>query len=101
MTAVTSLKRWFWTLTLGAVPVFVHGYLPPAGIRSVAVGNEASILPGGRVIRPIGEQHEAGFGPMGLALSSSGKILVSANLGPGVPSLTVFEHGRAWDYHTS
>jgi YVTN family beta-propeller protein len=34
---------------------------------------------------------------MRLALSSSGKILVSANLGLGVPSLTVFEHGRAWE----
>ena len=41
----------------------------------------------------MGNQHVTGPGPFGLAISASGKTLVSANSGPDRFSLTVLE----WD----
>jgi uncharacterized membrane protein YgcG len=58
----------------------------------------ASILPGGRIISPLGHQYVTGPGPFGLAISASGKTLASANSGPDRFSLTVLEQekGGAW-----
>lgn len=67
-------------------------YSAPAGIRpAVRRPGAASILPGGRIIAPLGRQYLTGPGPFGLALSPNGKILVSSNGGPGSFSLTVLE----------
>jgi YVTN family beta-propeller protein len=43
------------------------------------------------VIRPLGQSFITGAGPFGLALSSSGKSLLTANTGPGRNSLTLLE----------
>ncbi len=55
------------------------------------------MLPGGRIVAPTGEQFPTGAGPFGLAVSPSGKMLVTANLGPGLPSLTELERTTHWE----
>jgi YVTN family beta-propeller protein len=83
-----------------ALPVCAGEYSAPAGIRpALRRPGAASILPGGRIISPLGHQYVTGPGPFGLAISASGKTLVSANSGPDRFSLTVLERekGGAWE----
>src|ERR1700690_3556002 len=82
-----------------ALPVCAAEYSAPAGIRpALRRPGAASILPGGRIVSPLGHQYVTGPGPFGLAISASGKTLVSANSGPDRFSLTVLqqEKGGAW-----
>jgi len=67
-------------------------YRPPAGTRSVVKrpGGE-SILPGGRMIAPLGRQFQTGPGPWGLAVAPNGKRVMSADGGPRGYSLTALE----------
>ena len=51
----------------------------------------ASILPGGRIIAPLGEQHATGAGPFGLAVGPSARVVVTANGGMGRNSFTIFD----------
>lgn len=67
-------------------------YAAPAGPRAALRRPGAeSILPGGRVIAPLGQQFITGPGPFGLAVSPSGMIIASANGGPERFSITVLE----------
>jgi YVTN family beta-propeller protein len=82
-----------------AIPLAAAEYSAPAGIRpALRRPGAASILPGGRIISPLGRQYVTGPGPFGLAISASGKTLVSANSGPDRFSLTVMEQekGGQW-----
>jgi DNA-binding beta-propeller fold protein YncE len=75
-------------------------YSAPAGIRpALRRPGAASILPGGRIVSPLGHEYFTGPGPFGLAISPSGKTLVSANSGPDRFSLTVLEQqkGGTWE----
>src|SRR5579885_907068 len=63
-------------------------YRAPAGTRPAAVG---TVLPGGRLISPYGEQFITGPGPFGLAISPEGKRVVTANSGPDYFSLSFLE----------
>ncbi len=47
-------------------------FRPPAGERSALIAAAGSILPGGRLLRPLGTEIETGPGPLGLALSPNG-----------------------------
>jgi YVTN family beta-propeller protein len=83
-------------------------YHAPAGTRPAARRPGAeSILPGGRIIAPLGSQYGTGPGPFGLAVSPNGKMVVSANGGPRRYSLTVLEkdgqywRAREWSASTS
>ena len=78
----------------------VPGLNYPAQVR-----DQLSILPGGRVLRPYGRQVLTGTAPFAIAVSPSGKTIVTANIGIssaiGVmrPSITVIvpgKHGDAW-----
>src|ERR1700683_1999877 len=85
-----------------AIPICAAEYAAPAGIRpALRRTGAASILPGGRIISPLGHQYVTGPGPFGLAISASGKTLASANSGPDRFSLTVLEQekGGAWQVH--
>ncbi|HPT28333.1 MAG TPA: alkaline phosphatase family protein, partial [Bryobacteraceae bacterium] len=64
----------------------------PAGDRPAArrVGAE-SILPGGRMIEPLGRQYATGPGAFGLAISPDGKYAVTADGGPDRYSLTILD----------
>lgn len=48
-------------------------------------------LPGGRHISPTGEQYSTGPGPFGLAVSSDGHVVVTADGGPNRYGLSVFD----------
>jgi YVTN family beta-propeller protein len=81
-------------LTLAASLGAQTFYAPPAGVRPANRRAGASILPGGRVIAPLGEEHITGPGAFALALSPSGREIVTANGGPFRASLTVLERTR-------
>ncbi len=66
-------------------------YSAPAGLRPAARRAGASILPGGRVVAPYGDEYPTGPGAFGLAISPSGRTVVTANSGPVRYSLTILE----------
>ena len=70
-------------------------YAAPAGLRpAVRRPGAPSILPGGRIIAPMGQQFVTGPGPFGLAVSPDGRTAASANGGPDRYSITVIERDR-------
>ncbi len=73
-------------------PAPVVEFRAPAGERPAArrVGAE-SILPGGRMIEPLGRQFATGPGAFGLAISPGGKFAVTADGGPDRYSLTILD----------
>jgi DNA-binding beta-propeller fold protein YncE len=75
---------------------FAQSLTTPAGIRPAHVGT-VSILPGGRVVAPLGEQYVTGANPVALAVSPSGKLLVTVNRGGGRPSVTIMQNEKAWE----
>ncbi|MBS1858744.1 MAG: hypothetical protein JST11_25460, partial [Acidobacteria bacterium] len=77
-----------------AAAVWGQNFRAPAGDRPAHRHRDASLLPGGRVIVPLGEQHITGAGPFGLALSADGRTALTANTGPGRNSLSIFELTR-------
>jgi DNA-binding beta-propeller fold protein YncE len=71
-------------------------FLPPAENLGVKVSpGSASVLPGGRVVTPLGRQLITGPGAFGIAVSPGGRYIVSANLGPSRASITVVEKNKA------
>lgn len=67
-------------------------FWPPAGQRPAARRPGAeSVLPGGRMVSPLGRQFLTGAGAFGLAVSPDGKLAVTANGGPNRYSLTVLD----------
>jgi YVTN family beta-propeller protein len=79
-------------LALVVLPLWSASYSAPAGIRpALRRPGAASILPGGKVIAPIGRQYITGPGPFGLAVSPNGRTVVSADGGPDLFSLSVLE----------
>ncbi len=58
-------------------------FAAPAGNRTAHRADSGeSVLPGGRLITPFGDQFFTGSGPFGLAVSDSGRWVVSADGGP-------------------
>ena len=49
------------------------------------------------MIAPLGEQHPTGARPTAVAISTSGKTLVTMNRDERRPSLTILDHGPAWE----
>jgi DNA-binding beta-propeller fold protein YncE len=75
-----------------------QSYTPPAGDRPAIRRSGTSILPGGRIISPMGEEYVTGPGPFGIALSPSGKVAATANGGPWRYGITILERGKQrWD----
>ena len=67
----------------------------PAGIRPALRRGGPSILPGGRIILPFGDEYATGPGAFGLVVSPSGKTVLTSNTGPGVNSLTLLEREKS------
>jgi DNA-binding beta-propeller fold protein YncE len=65
-------------------------FQPPAGERYVVTSRAGTILPGGRILRPLGTQLDTGPGPWGLAVSRNGTV-VTADTGPERFGITVIE----------
>ena len=72
-----------------------QSYSTPAGLRPALRRVSTSILPGGRIIAPLGEQYATGAGPFGLLVGPSSRTVVTANGGPGPNSFTVLDHERS------
>ena len=81
-------------LLLGSSALAGQSLSAPAGNRPALRRPGPSILPGGRVIAPFGQEYPTGPGAFGLALSPSGKRLVTANGGPVRYSITVMDRDR-------
>jgi DNA-binding beta-propeller fold protein YncE len=81
-------------LTLAAA--YAVDWTAPAGDQTVArrPGSD-TVIPGGRIVHPFGEQHATGPGPFGLAVSPDGNTAVSADGGPGRFSLTFLDRTAA------
>jgi YVTN family beta-propeller protein len=71
-----------------------QSYAPPAGDRPAIRRPGTSILPGGRIISPLGEVHVTGPGPFGIAISPSGKTAATANGGPWRYGVTILDRGK-------
>jgi len=84
-------------LTATLLIVLAADYVPPAGTRyALRRPGAQTVLPGGRVIEPTGRQYTTGPGPFGLAVSPSGRMVVSANSGTPGCSLTVLQRDGAF-----
>ncbi len=82
-------------LVLLAAHAAAADYRAPAGTRpAIRRPGSETILPGGRIITPLGRQHPTGPGPFGLAISPDGRTIVTADGGPSRYSLTVWEHSK-------
>jgi YVTN family beta-propeller protein len=82
---------------------YAADYAAPAGSRpAVRISETEAILPGGRLVRPLGRQYTTGPGPFGIAISPNGSLVVSANGGPDKFSLTTLEkHQDTWTVRQS
>ena len=87
---------WRFSLTLLTLSTTLAAqtYHAPAGIRPAQRHPTSAILPGGRIISPLGDQYLTGPGAFGLAVSPSGKTVVTSNGGPGRNSLTVLDRDK-------
>jgi DNA-binding beta-propeller fold protein YncE len=67
-------------------------FRPPAGTRPpIRRPGLESILPGGRMVAPLGRQFQLGPGAFGLAISPDGKLVATANGGPGRFTLSILD----------
>ncbi|MFN0167988.1 MAG: bifunctional YncE family protein/alkaline phosphatase family protein [Bryobacteraceae bacterium] len=70
-------------------------YSAPAGDRPAQRHAKGpSILPGGRILHPEGNQYQTGPGPFGLAVAPGGRLVASANSGPDRFSITLLETAK-------
>jgi YVTN family beta-propeller protein len=71
-------------------------YSTPAGTRpALRRPGAASILPGGRIITPLGRQFITGPGAFGIAISPGGRRIVTADGGPRRYALTVLDRSSS------
>lgn len=87
------------------------GFRVPAARYPAQIRDDLSILPGGRVLRPFGRQLMTGNAPFAIAISPSGKTIITNNIGLSTsigidrPSITTIVPGKrdtAWtlqDFH--
>src|SRR4051812_48241533 len=87
------------TLLVSSVLASAQSFSAPAGNRPAVRHTGASILPGGRIVAPLGREYPTGPGAFGLAVSPSGRMVVTSNTGPGPNSLTLLERQKTgeWD----
>jgi len=71
--------------------ILAQSYTAPAGDRPAVRRSGPSILPGGRIIAPLGDEYATGPGAFGLAVSHSGRTVVTADGGPFHYSLTLLQ----------
>lgn len=86
------------TVLLAAAALLAAEYRTPAGTEAPARRPGAvTILPGGRLVEPLGRYFTTGPGSFGIAVSPDGKRVVTADGGPDRYSLTVVENDSgAW-----
>ncbi len=94
---MTPYSSAFWTVCLAFQTVH---FATPAGTRPAIHRGNITILPGGRILSPVGIELPTGPGTFGLAVSPLGKI-VTTNLGPERLSLSYMEKEKKgpWSVH--
>ncbi len=90
---VSGTRRLPMALIVFGAAISAQSYTAPAGDRPALRRSGPSILPGGRVIAPLGEEYATGPGAFGIAVSASGRTVVTADGGPFRHSFTVLERG--------
>lgn len=85
-----------------ALTLLAIDYKPPAGTETASRRPGAvSVLPGGRMVDPVGRHFTTGPGPFGLAVSPDARRVVTADGGPNRYSLTIVENdGGSWRTRT-
>jgi YVTN family beta-propeller protein len=83
-------------------------FRPPAGQRYAQIGSVGSILPGGRIVQPVGARLPTGPGSFGLAINHKGTV-ATADIGyervgisviePGDPKAVKTKGAPAWAIH--
>jgi len=71
-----------------------QSFTAPAGIRPAYRRAHASILPGGRIVAPLGQEYGTRGSPFGLAVSASGNTVATANIGPWLAAITILDRAR-------
>ncbi len=84
-------------------PCRAADFRPPAGQRYAQMGNIGAILPGGRIVQPLGTQIPSGPGTFGLAVSRKG-VVATTDIGSERIGITVIEPGNSkkvapWQVH--
>lgn len=81
------------SLVLAVAPLVVLAELRPPGAERAPIrgNNGAAILPGGRVLQPLGQQFPTGPGPVNVIITGNDRFMASANIGPERGSVTVFQ----------
>ena len=82
--------------------ISAQSYTAPAGNRPASRRSGPSILPGGRIIAPLGVEYSTGPGAFAIAVSASGKTVVTADGGPFRYSFTVLQRASReahWQVH--
>jgi len=92
---VPTAWRFLLALLFAPLVLVAQWFSAPAGIRPAIRRPGSSILPGGRIIAPRGDEYVVGAGAFGLAVSATGRTVVTSNGGPGRNSLTVLERDKA------
>ena len=65
----------------------------PAGDEYVSINKEGkTVIPNGRIIRPMGKTHTVAPHPYGLAISSDGNIAITANSGTSPISISILKN---------
>src|SRR5579883_3483949 len=83
--------------------LFAADFRTPAGTKPARRTGDGSgtVLPGGRFLSPYGAQYTTGPGPFGLAISPSGRRIITSNGGPDRYSLTILENANGvWSART-
>ena len=91
------LAQWRLLLVFGSIGLSAsaQSYTAPAGIRPALLRpGGATILPGGRIVAPLGDQHVTGSDPLALAISPSGRAVALSNGGSRPYSLTVLQRDK-------
>lgn len=96
-----------WLLVAALCPVADAGEFRVPGINYPAlIRDDFAVLPGGRALRPYGKQVLTGTGSFAIAVSASGRTIVTLNVGistalgisrPSITVITPAKPGSAWN----
>ena len=68
------------TVIFAVFPARTEDFHPPAQNRYAQITASGTILPGGRLLKPFGQEIQTGPGPFGLAVSPKG-VVATADIG--------------------
>ncbi|MBC8166992.1 MAG: hypothetical protein H7Y20_14130, partial [Bryobacteraceae bacterium] len=82
----------FLVAALGCVAA---DYSAPAGDRPANAKPEDTVLPGGRLLTPLGKHYMTGSGTFGIAVNDDASVVATADGGPNGFSVTFIRNGTA------